>query len=224
MDDDWMFGCQKPGASSSDPTPDADSISQEPDTAPTTGLGPMMHATGEGSNNGQLLTVDRQPSLFEGESLAPDRQASSARPWTMSVPALRSRISFANALPPLHTEIATQWQQQQQPAPTEDASNPVPEQHQLPQPQGKATAGSVELMGGTAAAVDASVSDWLLQQVGGELQPSICSGGDSMVDAATAGAKQGEASGSSGTTNAKAVGMQVSNMLSAQLLSVCEQR
>ena len=209
-----MFGCAKPEASSPDPTPDADVISQDLDTAPTTSVGPTMHATREDSNNGQLLTVDRQLSLSEGERLAPNGEPSSTRPWTMSVPALRSDISFANALPPIPTGIATKrQQQQQQPASTDDVFKPFPELHKSPQPQGKMTAAAVDHVGGTAPAVDASVSGWLSQQVAAELQPTICGGGNSMLEAATAGAEQGEASRSSGTTNAEAVGMQVRSVL-----------
>lgn len=212
MDDDWMFGCQKPEASSSKPTPGADAPPERPDTAPATSLVPTMHFTGEGSNSGQLLTVDRQLSLPEAESVNPYGQSSSARPWSMPVPSLRSSISFANALPPIATEVATQQQEQQQTAPADDVSNPESEQRKLPQPERKATPGAFDHMGYTALAADASVSDWLLQQVGGELLPSFCGGGNSMAEAATAGAEQGEASASSGATDAEAMRMQVRNI------------
>lgn len=201
-----MFGCQKPEACLSDLAPAADVAAKGVDTAPTPNHGLAMGITGEGSNIGQLLTDSRHLSLYEGESLNSNGQPSSARPWSMSVPALRSSISFANALPPIPSEVASR----QQLASTNDVSKPESEQHSLPQPQGREIAGAADHMGYTAIpAVDASVSDWLSQQVVGELQPSFGGSGDSMVEVATAGAEQGEASASSGANNAEAMGMQV---------------
>ena len=198
-----MFGCQKPEACSSDPAPAADVAAKGVDTAPTPNHGLAMGITGEGSNIGQLLTDSRHLTLYEGESLNSNGQPSSARPWSMSVPALRSSISFANALPPIPTEVAIQ----QQLASTNAVSNPESEQHSLPQPQGREVAGAADHMGYAAIpAVDASVSDWLSQQVIGELQPSFGGSGDSMVEVGTAGAQQGA---SSGANNAEAMGMQV---------------
>ena len=212
MDDDWMYGCQKPEPFSSNPTSDPDAPPERPDTAPTTSLGPTTHVTGDGSSNGQLLIADRQLSLPEEESLNPNGQPSIPRPWSMSVPALRSSISFANALPPIPTEAANQQQEQQQTASAHAVSNPESEQHKLQQPWRKVTAGAIGHMGCTAPAVDASVSDWLSQQVNGELQPSLCDNGDNVLEVATAGVEQGEASASSGATKADAMGMQVRNM------------
>ena len=202
-----MFGCQKPEAASSDQTPVADATPEGPGTASTANHEPTMRITGEGSNSGQPLTDNRQLPLPEGKSSNLNGQPSSARPWSMSVPALRSSISFANALPPIPTELATQ-QQQQQPTFTDDVFYPESERHKSPHPQENAS-GAVSH---TPPAVDASVSEWLLQQINGKLQRSFCDGGDSIVEVTTAGAEQGEASASSRATDAEAMGLQVRNM------------
>lgn len=207
MADDWMFGCEKPMTALSPPRTDAETSLQGSDTVPTSSVGPTC-APGDDSDNRQPETVDRQLVLVKGQACA-NGQPSGTRPGVEPVPALSPSISFANALPPILTEIATQQHGEQQPASTADVPTAC---HKSARPHGNAIAGAVyDMCCSAEQQVDASVSDWLLQQVDEEPQPSCRGSGDSLVEVATAGAEQRDASSSGGATDAKAMQMPVRN-------------
>lgn len=160
-------------------------------------------ATGAGNTDGQLVTVDGQALGSRGQTTAPEgQQGSATTPWTMSSPALRSSISFANALPPMPPGPITQQDQ----ARVAGVFNIHPGQH-----QGTAAAAGGD--GASTAAqqqVHASVSEWLLHQVSGDVDASWQGSGDCLVRMAPGEEdEQSQASGSGDASDADAAGLQV---------------
>ena len=187
MDDDWMFGCQK----------DED-VAPQPAAPPNPpALHGLPHDTFKevaqldrqsNTTDGQADTADRQCDRLYGQAFNADRQAeppnrhgamvqevstANSQAWTMSVPAqaLQSRISFANALPPIPVESVTQQLRSQSPESTNDANQ----------------------ADNRAQQVDASVADWLSHQVSAELLTDGLGSGHSLAELATAGQEQGQA-------------------------------
>ena len=204
MNDDWMFGCQKPVPASSDPPPNANEPPEGQAEAPSASLAPTTSATGEGSHDGQMLTDDGQTLAPRRQTSVPNGQPGSARAWTTSVPALRSSISFANALPPIPTELATQQQ-----SANEDFNIQLG-QHKRAQPQVTAAAAAADNSSSAARQqVGASVSNWLSQQVSGQLHTSCHGSGHSLVDVSRAAVGPREVSSSDAASDTGAVGLQV---------------
>ena len=184
MDDDWMFGCQKPLAEPTNPPAKPSATPEGQNAPPAVSLPPSTRTAGAGSNDRQLLTADGQSSPLEGQTTCPHGQqggTTTITPWTMSVPALRSSISFANALPPVPVGFASQQAQSR-----DGASNIHTDQRKASHQHGAAAA-----VGGRSLTaqqqVRASVSDWLLRQGSGGVQEASChdSSGDCLVELAT---------------------------------------
>ena len=263
MDDDWMFGCQKPTPVLSELT--CDLLAKE--TSQSTGQDrcppASAHATTAGSDvplqtvSGQTSDSDRQTSAVNGqaaadsgkapalhgqlsqagpsdaEAIAADKRDSS-EPWTMSVPAVRSSISFANALPPILSETFPQ-----QPLPLHGAppgcipavqhpphaqqepsaeQQPSSQQLSLQQQQDAASGVDADVRSGSDRwqAVDTSVSDWLHHQESGG-QPTSGYG----VESSSVGLAEHEAAVSKTTDSSNASGAQVSTHFA--LLPICFQ-
>lgn len=206
-----MFGCQKPAAASSNPPANAVAPTAGQGAPSATGLIPTTPAMGESSINEQLLTTDRQ-TLAPGEQTTSPKgqQASTNTPENMSVPALRSSISFANALPPIPVGVATQQAQSRG-----GAVNIHPDQRSASQQRGAATAAVIGRSLSAQQQVHASVSDWLLRQGSGEVQQtSIDGSGGCLMDLATGDEDEGsQAAGSSGASDDDAAGTQVTPCL-----------
>lgn len=252
MEDDWMFGCQKPSPDPTQPPPRV-SNTVDPPIAPDTSLGALQQPAIEGSSKGQLQSADGQKSASDRQSLATnwqnaacsgqasvgdgvpqeidestqqadeaneDKQSSTSdgnKPWTMSVPALRSSVSFANALPPIPVDLSHQQQaalvQEQH---LQHATAKHPKNHA--QPHGTSQQ-SGNMFGVTSAMadheakqnVDASVSEWLSQQVGGELRTGMHRNGRTgQAEVATAvGEQDGASSNTSCSSDERADRQQV---------------
>ena len=243
MDDDWMFGCQKPAPDPTPPPHNVNTLTVVPATALDTSLGALEQPATEGSS-GQLQLADGQRLASSRQSLASnwqtaacsgraslgggltrqadhatlqadestaERQPSGAdgnKPWTMSMPALRSSISFANALPPIPGEPSHQQQQvvaqKQQPTPAlanclDIHAQPHEISRQLNNTPG---VGSVSAGHQARQHVGTPVSEWLSQQVSGELQTGLHSDGRTgPAEVATAEGEQGEASSSTSSSS-----------------------
>lgn len=211
LDDDWMFGCQKPMAASSNPPADADAPPAGQGAPPADGLIPTAPGTGESSSTEQLLPTGGQTLGPAAQTTSPKRQQASTT--SPSVPALRSSISFANALPPIPVGLATQQAQSR-----DGAVNIHSDQRKASQQQG-ASAAAVAGVGGRSLTAEqqvrASVSDWLLRQDSGDVQQTSSHGsGDCLVQPATGDEEErSQASGSRGASDDDAAGPQVTSCL-----------
>ena len=189
MDDDWMFGCQKAADA---PVPPAAGTNRAFVSGKAAYITDEQLPVSDGlfaHPNGQRLPVEGQLSATAGESqgiegLATETSSfenASHQTQTLSMPALRSSISFMNALPPIPPDVASQLQQ----------------------PESGSQQGSEAFVASQADntgrhQLDASVSEWLSLQVNEELLTDGQASDHSLAGLATAAEQQGQTPGGAG--------------------------
>lgn len=186
MADDWMFGCQKGEDLSDQPTAsdrlsadglasDSKHVSAASGQSPVTDeqspgtAGQSPDATGQAKqSSGQTDKPNSETDEIQGQVKKCEEAGTGSRQsWTMSVPVLRSSISFANALPFMPPQ-------------------PAPHQQQSPHQKIEPAVAS-QGHSRVRQQLDASVADWLSHQVSGELLTDGLGSGNSLAELATAG-------------------------------------